>query len=307
MKYRTMIKILLLLLSKRKTTAKEIAERFEISTRSAYRYLDELSMAGVPIYSERGRYGGICIADTYKLPVGFFTRAEYAAAINALKAMTFQVDDEDLLSALEKLERQVKNERQDMSVCGNILVDSSSWNGGHQFSEKMHLCEQAVNECRSIQIDYISREGEHSKRIVDPYVLIYKQNVWYLYAFCHTKKDFRTFKIGRIRSANLTESTFYKKEVKRADIPLSFTYSEEQLVSVTLSIDKSALPEVEDWLGVENIEPFGNNLRAQLQLYNDGTLVNKILSFGKAVTVLEPANLKEQVKEAAMAVGKLYE
>jgi predicted DNA-binding transcriptional regulator YafY len=307
MKYRTMIKILLLLLSKRKTTAKEIAERFEISTRSAYRYLDELSMAGVPIYSERGRYGGICIADTYKLPVGFFTRAEYAAAINALKAMTFQVDDEDLLSALEKLERQVKNERQDMSVCGNILVDSSSWNGGHQFSEKMHLCEQAVNECRSIQIDYISREGEHSKRIVDPYVLIYKQNVWYLYAFCHTKKDFRTFKIGRIRSANLTDSTFYKKEVKRADIPLSFTYSEEQLVSVTLSIDKSALPEVEDWLGVENIEPFGNNLRAQLQLYNDGTLVNKILSFGKAVTVLEPANLKEQVKEAAMAVGKLYE
>ena len=69
-----MLKILTLLLSKRKITAREIAERYEISVRSVYRYLDELTICGVPLNVARGRYGGITVADTYKLPAGYFTR-----------------------------------------------------------------------------------------------------------------------------------------------------------------------------------------------------------------------------------------
>lgn len=72
MKYQVMIKMLLLLTSRRKVTAREIAERFEISVRSVYRYVEELNVAGVPIDVVRGRYGGIFIADTFKLPSGFF-------------------------------------------------------------------------------------------------------------------------------------------------------------------------------------------------------------------------------------------
>ena len=74
MKYQVMIKMLLLLTSRRKVTAREIAERFEISVRSVYRYVEELNVAGVPIDVVRGRYGGIFIADTFKLPSGFFAR-----------------------------------------------------------------------------------------------------------------------------------------------------------------------------------------------------------------------------------------
>ncbi|MCD7728796.1 MAG: YafY family transcriptional regulator [Clostridia bacterium] len=302
MKYQIMIKMLMLLLSRRKVCAKEIASRYDISVRSVYRYIDELIVAGIPIDVSRGRYGGISIADTFRLPAGFFTRGEYSAAINALKAMASQVSDENILSALEKLQRQIKSENRELTVSGGIIVDGGTWGDTKKFSDKMAVCEKAVNEGLCIKIDYISREGEHSKRVIDPHVLIFKQNVWYVYAFCHTKQDFRTFKIGRIKSASFTGRTFEKKQISREDIPLNFFYRSDELTDVRLEIDKQKLPDVEEWVGIDNIEPRGKAFIADISLPNDDILVNKILSFGGGVKVISPEALKEKVKLAAQKI-----
>lgn len=303
MKYQVMIKMLLLLTSRRKVTAREIAERFEISVRSVYRYVEELNVAGVPIDVVRGRYGGIFIADTFKLPSGFFTREEYAAVENALTAMLSTMSDEDLISALEKLKRQQKSDRRELSVCGNIIVDGGAWADLGKFPQKMKVCEQAVKDSLCLEIDYISRDGEHSKRVIDPYVLILKQNVWYVYAFCHTRQDFRTFKIGRIKGARFTGRGFTKEEIDRRDIPLNFEYTSEQLVPVTLEIAANAVADVEEWLGVDNIEPRGNGLVANVSLPDDGMLVDKILGYGGKVKVVAPADLKKRVRETALAIA----
>ena len=229
MKYQIMVKMLMLLLSRRKVSAREIADRYEISVRSVYRYIEELCVAGIPIDVARGRYGGIMIADTYRLPVGYFTKDEYTAAVNALTAMASQVGDEAILTALEKLQRQSKSENADRSVSGGIIVDGGTWGDTKNFADKMQVCERAVEESLSLDIDYISRTGEHSRRIIDPHVLIFKQNIWYVYAFCHTKQDFRTFKIGRIKNARYTGKTFEKRKVTREEIPLNFRYSTDEI------------------------------------------------------------------------------
>lgn len=304
MKYRIMIKMLAMLMTRRKVTAREIAERYEISLRSVYRYVEELNVAGVPVDVVRGRYGGICISDTFRLPSGYFTRGEYAAAVNALEAMYSQMNDEDTLSALEKLQRQQKVDRRDLSVCGNIIVDGGAWADMGRFSEKMRVCEQAVKESACLEIDYISRGGEHSKRVIDPHVLIYKQNVWYVYAYCHSRQDFRTFKIGRIKLARFTGRNFVKQEFTRDEIPLNLEYTSEQFIPVTLEIKKSALADVEEFIGVDNVEPRGNALVATLRLPDDETLVDKILGYGGKVRVLEPETLKERVKAAALAIAE---
>ncbi len=304
MKYQIMLKMLLMLTSRRKITAKEIADRFEISVRSVYRYVDELNVSGVPVDVVRGRYGGIFISDTFKIPAGYFTRGEYAAAVNALSAMASQMGDEDTYSALEKLQRQQKADRRELAVCGNILVDGGSWADMGTFPEKMKVCEQAVQNSQSLEIDYISREGEHSKRVIDPHVLIFKQNVWYVYAYCHTRQDFRTFKIGRIKSARFNGRNFVKKEINRSDIPLNFEYSSEQLVPVTLKIRKDALADVEELLGVDNVEPRGKGLVATVSLPDDETLIGKILSYGGKVKVISPQSLKDSVKRAALAIAQ---
>ena len=306
MKYRIMLNILTQLLSKRKLTAREIAERYEISVRSVYRYIEELNVCGIPVDVARGRYGGISIADTYRLPSGYFTREEYAATINALNAMSGQMGDENLVSAREKLESRLKSERAGTAVCGNVIVDGGTWGDTKKFSDKMLVAEQAVNEHKSLLIDYISRGGEHSKRVIDPHVLIFKQNVWYVYAFCHTKQDFRTFKIGRIKNAAFTGGTFEKKEISREEIPLDFYYPAEKQVEVTLEIEKQSLADAEEWLGIDNIEPRGKSFVAEVALPDDGGLAGKILSFGGAIKVLSPKSLKEAVAAAAEKIKNSY-
>ena len=87
MKYEIMIKMFFCLLAKRKMSAGELAARFEISTRSVYRYIDEMTVAGIPIDVARGANGGIYISDAYKLPRGFLTREEYEQAIAAMEAV----------------------------------------------------------------------------------------------------------------------------------------------------------------------------------------------------------------------------
>ena len=304
MKYQVMLKMLIMLTSKRQVTAKEIADRFEISQRSVYRYVEELNVSGVPVDVVRGRYGGIFIADTYRLPSGYFTRGEYDAVINALEAMGGQINDDNVTSALEKLARRRKEDKRELSVCGNIIVDGGSWADMGSFSEKMRVCEQAVKDSLCLDIDYISRDGEHSRRVIDPHVLIFKQNVWYVYAFCHSRQEFRTFKIGRIKLARFTGGKFEKKEISREDIPLNFEYSSEQLTEVTLEIKKDALADVEELIGVDNVEPKGNALIATVALPDDETLVEKILSYGGKVKVIAPTSLKERVKKAALAIAE---
>ena len=300
MKYQVMLGIMMKLLSGRRVTARELADRYEISVRSVYRYVDELNVCGVPVDVSRGRYGGITVADTFRLPAGYFSREEYSAAINALDAMLSTVDDENLRSAREKLRSSLKHGRDELSVCGNIIVDGGTWGDAHVFTEKMRVCEEAVNQNKSLFIDYIARDGEHSKRVIDPHVLIFKQNVWYVYAYCHTKCDWRTFKIGRIKQASFTGSTFEKREISRDEIPLDFRYSEENLIPVTLEIMRANLPDAEEWLGINNIEPRGDRFIAETTLPDDDALVGKILSYGGAVRVLSPETLRERVKQAAL-------
>ncbi len=302
MKYRTMIKILNTLLTRRKITARELARKYEISLRTVYRYIEDLSVAGIPISVDRGRYGGVTLSDSYKLPAAYFTREEYAAAVGALHAWISQTADANAVDALEKLESRQKTDRQELSVTGNVIVDGGVWGDMGAFSGKMRSVEKALNERENLLIDYISREGEHSKRVIDPYVLILKRNVWYVYAYCHSKQDFRTFKIGRIKQIYNLGTHFERQEITKADIPLDFYYTSDDMTEVTLEIERSAAADAEEWLGVDAIEPRGDKFISEVALPTEG-LAGKILSFGGAIKVVSPQSLADEIKAVAARIA----
>ena len=90
----------------------------------------------VPVYVKQGRNGGICISDSYKLPMGFMTKDEYEAAMEALAAMYSQLPQERFLQAKRKLSAQTKAEIRDMALSGDvgsILVDGGSWGDTRAF------------------------------------------------------------------------------------------------------------------------------------------------------------------------------
>ncbi len=306
MKFQIMLRILFRLLKNRKASAGELARENGVSERSIYRYAEELIVSGVPLDIVRGRGGGIFLPDTYKLPENFFTREEYAAAVNALGALYEQLHDDAAKSALDKLALQQKADSRNMSFSGNIVVDGGTWGDAYDFSEKLRVLEDAAERCECLDICYIDRGGKESRRIVEAHLLVYKQNIWYLYAWCRTRRDFRLFRIGRIRSARLTGEPFAKREIDRANLPLKFDFGNTELIGVKLSVAQKAVPDVEEWLGVDNIRVEGNEIFAEATLPAGEVLLSKLLSLGDGVRVLSPAPLAEELKQKAAELLKLY-
>ena len=306
MKYQIMIEMLFLLLARRRMTASELAAHFDISARSVYRYVEEMTVAGIPIDVARGASGGIYISDAYKLPRGFFTRDEYARAIQAMQAMESELHDPVLQSAIEKLSSQRKRERQDDALTGNILVDSGAWGSERRLSDKLTLIEQATDDRESLEIDYVDRGGRHTHRIILPHLLVCKQNIWYTYAYCRTREAFRLFKIGRMRSIVRTGLHFERMPFARRDIPLSFWTDTEQCIEARFALTKEAIPFAEESLGIEAVYEENGKKYARATLPDDESLVGKILSAGAGFTVLAPAELAERVRKEAEKIAGRY-
>lgn len=308
MKFVILLDIFFELLAKRKVTATYLAQKHELSVRTIYRYVDVLSMT-VPIFVLQGRNGGICISDSYKLPVGFMTKEEYESAIEALSAMYSQIPEERFLAAQRKLSSRLKAEIRDLTLSGelgSIIVDSSSW-GDSRFQEKIRLVENCIRDCSVLEIDYRSRIGETTKRKIEPHTLVFKQGIWYVYAYCRKQSAFRLFRLGRIYSSFVTGESFEKREFKREDIPLNYWSNEVESIDVLLEIRENAFADAQDWLGVENLQKRGDKWVADLSLPNDQTLVKKIIGLGDGVIVKEPQTLRNEVKRQAQNIAKLYQ
>ncbi len=305
MKYEIMIDILFTLLSKRKTSASELAKKYEVSVRSIYRYVDEMTIAGIPIDVTRGAAGGIAIPDSFKLPRGLLSRDEYAHTVEAILTMIEQTHDSVLESAYGKLTAQMKAEKFDTALSGNILVDSGTWGDERRFSDKLTLLEQAIEGREALEIEYFDRAGEVTRRVIHPHLLIYKQNIWYVWAHCMLRGEFRTFRVGRMRTINRTGATFERKPFSREDIPLNF-WRNEKVAEVKLRISPEKLPYAEDWLGVDNIYKKDGEYFAELVLPDDGALVGNILSAGAGLTVLSPRSLAERIKKEAEKISASY-
>ncbi|MBR4943672.1 MAG: WYL domain-containing protein [Clostridia bacterium] len=307
MKFSILLAILFDLLAKRKVTATYLADKHEISTRTVYRYVDELSF-NVPIHVKRGRNGGICISDSYKLPVGFMTLDEYDATIEALAAMYTQLPEERFLAAKRKLSAQMKAEARDLTLSGdlgNILVDGGSWGDTRAFSEKVRLFEESIRDLIVLEIEYNARTGEKTTRKIEPHVLVFKQNVWYVYAFCYKQRDFRLFRLGRISSVLKTEERFTKRPFNREDIPLNY-WKTDKTVDARFEITESAFADAQDWLGVENLQLKNGKWLADVTLPDDEALVRKIVGLGSGMKVLAPEELRDKVALAAKEIAKLY-
>lgn len=329
MKYDVMLEILFELLNKRKLTAPYLADKYGMSVRSVYRYIDTMSIS-VPITVKSGRNGGIFISDTYKLPIGFLTHEEYRAADEALAAMYSQLPEERFLSARQKLGAQDKKQENQLFFSGDInyiLIDNNSWGESTNFSDKIRLFENAARAQMTLEITYFSAKGNRSVRKIDPYILVYKQNVWYIYAYCHERKDFRLFRIGRVYSAYVTDDTFTRRQIKRSDIPLRFweTGASEEMI---LEVSECAFADVQDWLGCESMSdtPFPHNATAAISVAEkeeaknddkkilyaravlpiDTILAKKILSLGAGVKVLSPVSLQNMVATLAGQIAANY-
>jgi len=302
-----MLSILFELLSKRHVTANYLADKYCVSKRSIYRYIDALDGAGVPLYTIKGNGGGISIVDTYKLSSTFMTVPEFEQVISALSAICEGVPNETLSKAILKLKATYKNEYSGFTVkTGNLVIDGGPWGDTNGYKTKLSVLQKAIENCEKLSITYHDREGNVTERVIEPYVIVFKQGLWYVYAYCNLRKDFRFFKTGRIESATLTKEYFTRKDITKMDLPLDFWHNTVEAEQIVMEISEKYLSDIEEWLGIENVGIENGKHIARVTLPYDDGLVSKIMSYGDSIKVLEPAKLTEKIKQSAESLIKVY-
>lgn len=308
MKYEIMLKILFELMAKKCVKASYLAEKYEVSIRSIHRYINCLELAGVPIYTIRGSNGGFAIVDTYKFSSTFMTVKEFEQTINALTAINEGVSNNTLDTVINKLKSTAKNEFSGFDVkSGNLIIDAGPWGDAVGYKSKLSIIQKSIEDCKLLAIKYHDRNGDVTERTIEPHVIVFKQGLWYVYAYCNMRKDFRFFKTGRIEYANICNEKFTRREISKDELPLNFWHSQVQTTDVTLEIDKKYLSDIEEWLGIENIQTINGKYIAEVKLPFDNGLVSKIMSYGSGIKVLQPAELKDSIKKCADEILKNYE
>ena len=263
----------------------------------------------MPIYTVRGKGGGFAVVDTYRISSTFMTRKEFEATINALNAIVAGVPDHTLSAAIDKLRALRKNEYSGFEIkSGGLIIDAGPWGDASGYKSKLAVITKSIEDCKSLFIRYHDRNGEITERTIDPHVIVFKQGLFYVYAFCHLRGDFRFFKTGRIESATVTDKVFTKQSFKESDLPLDFWHNSVKAEFIRMEVDKSVLSDVEEWLGIENVEKEGDKFIARATLPYDNGLVSKIMSLGKGVKVISPESLKERIRaDAAEILGNYNE
>ena len=307
MKYTTLIKILFLLLSRKKVSAKYIADRYDISVRTVYRYIDELSIAGIPIYNERGRNGGYSISDGFKLPACFLTEEESERLISTLTGLNSELSSEILEGIIDKISSISKISNSNSAISfGNLIIDGTAWGSSDGYGQTLKVIQKAIEENFLLSVSYIDRDGDVTERIIEPHVLALKQGLWYAYSYCRLRNTFRLFKIGRIQKLKILSEKFERREI--LDVKEMFLkWYDETDEDIDLLINESAKADVEEWLGVDKItiSPSGK-ITASIKLPINDYLTAKILSFGDKIKVLSPKKLKDEIIKTAKSIENLY-
>ncbi len=297
MQINRMFEMIYILMNKKTVTAKELAEQFEVSTRTIYRDVETLSAAGIPIYMSKGKGGGISILDDFVLNKAVLTEEEKNDILSAMKAVgaiNFSVTD----SALKKLSNLFGENSSDW-----IEVDFSSWYNAEKESETFDSVKSAILSKKIIQFTYSSGKGNRTSREVEPLKLCFKGMQRYLYAYCTLRQDFRFFKLSRIKDMVITEVHF--ERVVTDPIFKTGNIFEEQYISLKLKISSKMAYRVYDEFDDYIVDTDGNFI-AQVNYPKGEWLFPYIASFGSECQVLEPLDIRDSIKEEFQKILNNY-
>ncbi|RCW77144.1 helix-turn-helix transcriptional regulator [Saliterribacillus persicus] len=310
--------ILWMLSSGEKITAKQISEKLEMNIRTVYRYIDTLSISGVPIISDAGHNGGYTLLNNFIEAPLFFDFEEqtslFHAAVFAEEAGYY--GGEALNRAISKL-RKYSNQEQETNINQHVtsleVISRLSSLAMEPFLKKL---DQAVAEGYSVKVLYHkSAEGQSKYRLLDPYRIIYWNNKWYVIGFCHLRNAIRSFRVDRMESLMLTENKFNRPENFSArDFFMKNLVptidDKEGIISLVINGDKSSLSDLcQHWFLGNYLQEWTSN-QAVFLLEKDmiHTYVPYLLlPYGKSIRVIEPISLKKRMIEVLSELIKFHQ
>ena len=309
--------IIYILLNKGTVTAGELAERFEVSVRTIYRDVENLSMAGIPVYTRKGKGGGISLTERFVLDKLLISGEEQARILAALASLeeTGAGDEGEILC---KLGDFFKTEPVNW-----VSIDFSDWSGRRQ--ELFVQIKEAILNRHVMVFDYYGQSGEMSSRIVEPVQLLFKDYTWYVRAFCRVRGAMRLFKVLRMKRVRVLDEVFEADEKRLGKPETDWGMQEEQgngqqswmkeeasseeilYPQIVLRIDKKEAYRIYDRFEEEEITvlPSGE-FEIRMNCFLDDWIYGMILSFGPSARVVEPDFVRHEMAKRIRFMAELY-
>ncbi|MEV0294122.1 WYL domain-containing protein [Nocardia sp. NPDC050710] len=295
-----LVATLLLMQTRGRVTAAEIAEELEVSVATARRDLEALSAAGVPVYPQPGRGGGWSLVGGARTDLTGLTGPEAQALF--LLAGPSAAAVPEMKSALRKLVRALPQTfRADAQAAADaVVIDPARW--GQRDKTRpgvVDLLQRAVVERRRVRLTY-ERAGKRTERMVDPWGLVDKDAIWYLIA--GTDRGKRTFRVDRIVAAAATDETAHRP----ADFDLATAWEEvvgemEQrraAVAATVLIAPELLPVLRNQQG-RHCEVDGpvedGRIQVRVTAPTPRMIAQQLAGWGAEIEVLAPQSVRDEL------------
>ncbi|MBC5629688.1 YafY family transcriptional regulator [Clostridium sp. NSJ-6] len=301
MQINRLIEITVILLNKNIVTAKELAEKFQVSTRTIYRDIEVLSSSGIPVYMSKGKGGGISLLEGYSINKTILSDSDKQSLIVALKTLQ-SIKYPEVSSVIDKISFMFnKGELENW-----VEIDFSRWGSNFNEGDKFTYIKNAILNNKLIKFSYVNSIASESKRIIEPMKLIYKGQAWYLYGYCRLKEDLRMFRISRIKDLELLNEGFIRREIDKIEVN-NAQKENINLIKLKLLFNKEALYRILDEFDSKDVVDKGNyTYEVSMELPESEWIYGYILSFGCNVEVLEPAYIRDVIASRLEKMIKIY-
>ncbi len=306
MKIDRLLSIVVLLLNRRKITAKELSEKFEVSLRTIYRDIDSINASGIPVIPYQGYQGGYCIMDNYKLSKQLLTLDDMIAILSSLNSINDAFTNKKLENAIDKITSVVPENRAEKVErhLEQFAIDVLPWGVSEKNKETIGLMNQAIESSQIIQFDYCNQKGEITNRSIEPMTIVFKGYGWYLFGYCLEKKDFRVFKIARMKEILLCDKHFERKKVSYQGY---FSFDSGSPVLLKLLFKKSSKNRIYESFEHDQISVLENgDFIITIEFPDTPWIYTFLLGYGSEVEVLEPLYIRERLIEEIKKMTFLY-
>ena len=309
-----LITLIMLLQRKPKQKAADLAEQLGVSVRTVHRYIDQLNEMGIPVYSERGPYGGFSLVRGYKMPPLVFTPQEAVAVYlgtSLVEEIWGSLYADAARGVTAKLDNVLPDEqRQEVAWARRTLVATGMQRTDHtSLGPALEKLRQAARQRRRVTMVYHSRNRpEPLERDVEPYALVHRWGWWYVIGHCCLRDALRVFRVDRIQDLTLRRV--------RYEIPEGFDVhhylAEEEWFPPQFHVrmrfsPQAALDAQEEGRSWDTVEqqPDGS-LVVTFGATDLAWAARAALWYGPQVEVLEPKELRRRIKDLAIAIAERY-
>ncbi len=302
---------LVYLMNREVVSAREMAEHFEVSVRTVQRDMDTLGLAGIPILSLRGAQGGYGIMKEYKLDRQLINTHDLFFILTSLESISSALSNKDMGTTLEKMKTLVRDYQQGEinSQKERLHIDFSAFSIGKHSRELFSTLQKGIETSRLIEFVYTNNRFEQTLRTVEPMTVLFRWFSWYLYGFCRLRKDYRIFRLSRMRDVRLLEKRY---ERRNRGVEQFFKETDREAdrhsLDITLKFHPSSRTYIEDYMKDGSMETDSNgDIILRLRMPENEWLYGMILSYGEMVEVLEPARLRDIIYKKSLQIAKKYQ